>query len=766
MMFFRKRVPKHCLIIEDPRFQPQFKTRKKSKLTWSLIACTLGLALMTLVASQLTRATTLDPHTLSLSSVNEAETGQVLFPIPGGGFEQAVHLRTTADIQISGMVARVRYKQVFKNDSDDWREAVYVFPLAENAAVNDMEMRIGDRLIRSQIKEKAEAKKIYEKAKSEGRKAALTEQQRPNLFTQKVANIAPGEEIEVRFVYLQQVGYDSGIFSFYLPTTLTPRFMPGQPLADKQIALEGLEPEKELSRNAFGWAKTYSWAEPTDQVTDAHKISPFMLSAPVNGLRNPIEINISLEAGLQLQEITSRNHKINQKKGKNDYQISLTNQQVEMDRDFWLEWTPVTSDQPEAAVFKEQIQGEDYALIMLLPPQITADKQNSLPREVIFIIDTSGSMGGASILQAKASLQLALKRLGNKDRFNIIEFNNSHSSLFYTPMAATRGNKQIASNFVHRLGAGGGTNMAPALQAALNSPSAEGFLKQVLFITDGAVGNEDALFKLIKQKLGNARLFTVGIGSAPNSHFMTRAAQFGRGTFEYISNQSEIAERMSNLFRKLESPVLSNLSVSYPKKLRGLVEQFPKRTPDLYAGEPLILSIKALDKASIKGKITISGDIAGPGEDITGWSRTLSLNDDSQHQGIAAIWARKKIAALMDEKILGRDKAEVRDEVLRVAIPHRLISAYTSFVAVEERIARDNAVPLKPGAVPNTVVKGQQIQPQTSPHSYPKTATWQSLNLILGNLSVLLLIVLYRGFLGRLSWGRSYLSKSFLRRQE
>jgi len=765
-MIYRKRLPKHRLILDDPRFQSPYKNTKsknKNRLMAKWLFALIFLTVISMAISELARASGVSSdeqyqHTTHIESLSEAESGQLVFPSGNGTFQQAVHLKTTADIQVSGMVARVSYKQIFKNDSNDWREAVYVFPLSENAAVNEMEMRIGNRLIRAEIKEKSEAKKIYEKAKSEGKKTALTEQQRPNLFTQKVANIAPGEEIEITLGYLQEVKYgqDShgkGTFSFYLPTTLTPRFMPGVPMTHGQTPLEI---KKELTSSAFGWATA------TDQVPDAHKISPLMLSVPINSLRNPIEINISLEAGLHLDKITSRNHSIYQKKNKSgNYQINLSKGHVSMDRDFWLEWTPVASDQPEAAVFKEQINGEDYSLIMLLPPQIAASSQNGtddlhshkLPREVIFIIDTSGSMGGASIQQAKASLQMALKRLSNKDRFNIIAFNSSYSNLFYTPMYATKSNRQIASTFVHRLGAGGGTNMAPALEEALSTKSEEGFLKQVLFITDGAVGNEDALFKLIQEKLDNARLFTVAIGSAPNSHFMSRAAQFGRGTFEYIANQSEIAERMSNLFRKLESPVLSNLKISFPKELHGLIEQFPERTPDLYAGEPLVLSIKALDKAAIKGKIEISGRVSGTGSvtssdtnESTQWTRSLNLNDNTQHQGISTIWARKKIAALMNEKILGRDEADVKEEVLSVAIPHKLISAYTSLVAVEERISREplahkkHGVPLKSGVVPNAVAKDQLPQTQ----SYPKTATWQPFNLLLGSLSLLMLMALYR----------------------
>lgn len=723
-MIFQKRPPQHCLILETPK---QLFIQKKRKPTWLSSLFLIGA--LTLIVSELARA-----QTREFNSVNEARAGQLLFKSESGKFQQAVHLGSSVDVQINGLVASVTYKQSFKNDSDDWREAVYVFPLAENSAVNHMEMRIGDRLIRAEIKEKAEARKMYEQAKSQGKKAALTEQQRPNLFTQNVANIAPGEEIEITLGFIQQVGYDSGTFSFHLPTTLTPRYMPGISLAD---SVADIDLEKTLTSSTFGWARA------TDQVPDAHLISPFMVAPVDEKLVNPIEIKIDLQAGLDLAEVSSRNHDIGRQIIDNHHHIWLRDgnaKKVSMDRDFWLEWRPVASAQPEAAVFKEQIDGQDYALLMLLPPQIASPNAPVLAREVIFVIDTSGSMGGTSIEQAKASLLLALDRIGSNDRFNLIEFNSSHRALFPAAVQGNRTQLNRARRFVQSLDAGGGTNMLPALAEALKTPSESGYLKQVLFITDGAVGNEDQLFQLIHSQLNEARLFTVGIGSAPNSHFMRRAAEFGRGSFEYIGNQSDITERMSNLFRKLESPVLSDLKIQWPGATPTDLEPFPARTPDLYSGEPLILSVKGRE---LNGQLKISGTTAA-----APWSRTLSFNhsgspethNQQQNTGIATLWARKKIAALMDEKIRGRAETDVRAEVLKVALPHKLISAYTSLVAVEQRISREPSTALGPGIVANAVADGQKLQPQT----YPNTATWQPFNLLVANLSMLLLLLLYR----------------------
>ena len=667
-----------------------------------------------------------------LLSLGEAATGQLLFNAPGGHFHQAVHLKTEVYVSINGMVAKTTYRQKFKNTSNNWREAIYVFPLAENAAVNGMEMILGDRIIRSVIKEKAEAKKIYREAKQAGKKAALTSKQRPNLFTQKVANIAPGEQIEVRITYLQQVSYDSGQFRLQLPTTLTPRYVPGRHI--REIELSEVAEEKHLVSSPFGWARA------TDQVKDAPLISPFMLPERPGQPRNPISIHIRLNPGLKLSRVDSSSHKIQQQQNQQgEYEIELASSIEPMNRDFWLTWAPVPKQQPEAAVFQETVDGENYAMLMLLPPTIKQSEAMDLPRSITLVLDTSGSMGGASIEQAKSSLLLALERLDAKDLFNIIEFNSGYRQLFPAPINANGRNLQIAKNFVRQLHADGGTNMAPALQAALSAVSNPEYLKQVVFITDGAVGNEEALFKLIKQQLGDARLFTLGIGSAPNSYFMNRAAQFGCGSFEYISSPDQVNERMSNLFRKLESPMMTNLNIQLPRSLQGKIEQYPKRLPDLYAGEPLVLNLKAENGASLSGKVEISGDIAGTEH---GWKRSLSLQkttDQNQASGVSTLWARAKIADLMDEKIQGRSEEEVKAEVLKVALPHMLVTQYSSLVAVEEKISRDAESPLKPGIIPNRVAKGQNMQPQ----AYPETATWLPLHLLLSALSIILLLAMY-----------------------
>ncbi len=296
-----------------------------------------------------------------------------------------------------------------------------------------------------------------------------------------------------------------------------------------------------------------------------------------------------------------------------------------------------------------------------------------LPREAILVVDTSGSMQGASMEQAKRAVLHALSTLTERDRFNVVEFNSVMHVLFPEAMPATSANLQQARQWVAKLKAGGGTEMAPALEFALGAREMPGYLRQVVFMTDGGVENEEALFKLIVARLGNARLFTIGIGSAPNGHFMTRAAELGRGTFTYVGDVREVEEKMTRLYARIEAPVLRDVAVRFADGTP--VDTFPARVPDLYLGEPIVVSAAA---ASLTQTIVVSG-VRGDQP----WSVALTPSPDSDAAGVGALWARAKIAALMDEITRGADVADIRPKVVQVAIAHHLVSAYTSLVAVD-----------------------------------------------------------------------------------
>lgn len=703
----REKIPKYLLL------EPQRKSR--GWLKYLLLFLSLPLILILLALADMAKA---DDYRWQQTS--DEQGGELFFRDKAGRKAPALHLGSDINVVVNGMVAEIRLQQRFKNQGQQWLEAVYVFPLDEQAAISAMQMRIGERLIKGKVAEKKAARKQYQLAKKRGQKAALSEQQRANLFTQRVANIAPGETIEVELTVVQSVKLRDmaelgGLqFSLRIPTTLTRRFIPGEPSSAQDLQLD-----------------QHGWAQATNVVPDAAEITPPMINS--SEIINPMSLQLVLDAGLPLASVESPSHKLSVHKAAEEHRISLANGVAAMDRDFILQWSPNPSNQPRAALFRQSKEQSDYAMLMMLPPQsLTA----SLPREVIYIIDTSGSMDGESIIQAKAALASAIRQMSDGERFNIIEFNSKHSLFSSEAITMNMHNRMQALDFIAALQSGGGTQMLPALREALKTKAQEGFLKQVVFITDGSVGNETELFREIHKLLGDSRLFTVGIGSAPNGFFMRKAAEFGRGSHHYISRLDQVAKEMELLFKQLSAPVLRDVKIVWPEHLQ--VQALPERIADLYMGEALIVQAKLSDKNASEimgGNVIVQGQLAtGP------WQQSIPLGAlaDSQHSGLSNLWGRKKIAGLEDEKTLGRNPEEVKQAVLKIALAEQLLSPYTSFIAVEEKISRPlndsmiskavaNQTPK--GSAKNNVSKAKSVANvrQHSAMAYPKTALgWQA----------------------------------------
>ena len=486
------------------------------------------------------------------------------------GYRTATLLNTEVDFAVSGLVSRAIVRQVFRNEGSEWVEGVYVFPLPDKAAVDHMRIRIGERFVEGEIREKEKARKEYEHARAAGKKASLVEQQRANLFTTSVANIGPGELVTVEIEYLEDVRYDNGIFSLRFPMTLTPRYIPGQPLSDQEADhISGQIPDRSGS----------GWSVDTDRVDDASLITPPMAA---RSTAHRVRIHASVHAGMPLSIIASRYHPVNVSESGGRYTVELAGSTAAMDHDFELLWRPAASAAPRAMAFRETLGGNPHLLLMVMPPDTGELMPPLMPREMIFVIDTSGSMHGTSIEQAKTALARALDGLQANDRFNVIEFNSFATALYRGSMTATADRRDEARRFVARLEANGGTEMRTALELALNDPPSQTHLRQVIFITDGSVGNEDELYGMIERRLGPARLFTVGIGSAPNGWFMRKASELGRGSFTLISSQHEIAEKVDRLFAKLEHPQITNIEVHWPGGVA--VDAYPETVPDLGGG--------------------------------------------------------------------------------------------------------------------------------------------------------------------------------------
>jgi Ca-activated chloride channel family protein len=554
------------------------------------------------------------------TTLDEVKSGSLLLKTNQPGvYVPAPTVETDVDLHVRGMVLRGEVTQRFFNSQSSCAEAVYAFPLPEDAAVDTLRMKVGSRVIEGEIREREDAKKTYEKAKSEGKKASLLTQERPNLFTVSIANIGAGEGVTVAIAYQQSVEYKDGAFRLRFPMTIGPRYMPG----------------------------------------DAAPLTP----ALSQWQREPraVHLTVDLDAGFSLRQVSSTYHKVDTTViSGSRYKVSLSDDAT-ADHDFELVWQPDLGSEPKSAVFTEK----DYGLVMVMPP--AAGRGSRLPRQTVFIIDTSGSMGGPSIDEAKSALLLAVDHLDLSDTFNVIEFNSYTHVLWDDARPATSGNVVEAKRFVGALQANGGTEMLPALEAAFrdDSPNAN-VVRQVIFMTDGQVGNESQLFSFIRSHLGRSRLFTVGIGSAPNSHFMRDAARFGRGTFTYIGNSNEVQEKMTALFEKLESPLLTNVELRFDDPA---VEMWPQRIPDLYAGEPVVVAVK-FSKAA--GRVIASAKRGGEE-----WNDVHNLQVTSEESGIAKLWARRRIEALSD------GEGDARAQIVELALAHHLVSQYTSLVAVD-----------------------------------------------------------------------------------
>ncbi len=630
------------------------------------------------------------PETASAWDVNpqQMQSGSLLLRM-NNGYSSAMLLDTDVDIQISGLVARVTLRQEFENSSHDWVEGIYVFPLPDKAAVDRMRLHIGDRFIEGEIQEKQQAKKTYERARQAGKKASLVEQQRANLFTSAVANIAPGERVVVEIEYLEDIRYSDGQFSIRFPMTLTPRYIPGGALPD---------------RTGSGWSAD------TDRVADGSEISPPQVSS---SKAHQLSLTAHLNAGVQLDTIDSRYHPIIVTQQSGQYTVTLRSGTVAMDHDFELQWRPAPSAVPRAMSFVETVDGTPYYLLTMLPPDQASLPMATMPRETIFIIDTSGSMHGVSMQQARRAVQLALKGMKATDRFNVIEFNSVTNALYKESQAATAESVSQALHFVQQLQANGGTEMQPALSLALDSLPAQGYLRQIVFITDGSVGYEDELFSMIEDRLGAARLFTVGIGSAPNSWFMRKAAEAGRGSYTYISALHEVQQKMDGLFKKLEQPQVTDIDVQWPAS--AVVQTYPATVPDLYLGEPVTVL------ASISGELRAQDHVRVSGNSLSGaWSVDLPVATVTDSTGVAALWARARIGDLIDRERRDGTSDELRASIAETALRHHLVSKYTSLVAIDKTPSRPGNSPLFGEQVPNLMPYGQSTN---AIFAFPATAT-------------------------------------------
>jgi len=674
---------------------------------------------------------------LTRPSFADTSVGELEINRANGQKELAILLSTHISGDVNGMIASIKVDQNFKNQSDDWVNGRYVFPLPPDAAVDSLTIQIGERVIKGVIKEKAEAKKTFEAAKRAGKKAGLLEQHRPNLFSISVANIGPQETVRTTLTFINKVRYQDETFSLRLPTTLTPRYIPGATIASIRQAQQTIEQQFSEEKNEqtidnTGWASSDEggWSANTDRVNDASAITPPQVHATRNQTNNLFSLALSLDAGLDLQMVDSTTHQIsNNFISSKQVEVSLANGQEQMNNDLVLSWKPTIGSEPKAALFQQKLGNAYYSLLMVTPP--SPNTSLSLAREITFIIDSSGSMAGGSMTQAKQALHDGLNYLSRNDRFNIIDFDSSFRPLFTQSQAVNQASLAQAGQMIDALVADGGTEMTGALNHALSSRGSESdqqYLRQIVFITDGAIGNENELFKLLNNKLGDARLFTVGIGSAPNAFFMNKAAKFGRGSYTYISNLDQVSTKMGQLFKRITHPVLRDIKIDWQQQS---IEQYPSRLPDLYAGEPLSVLVKSSRPLR---NIKASGTMLN-----TPWKKTIkNRKSQSTANNLDTVWARDKIASLMDKLITGEaSRADLKPQIIELGIKHHIVTKFTSFVAVEQQVSKPANTKAKHKNIPNLMPKGSTMP-------VPQTATPTDLFAILGCVFMLIGVLIRR----------------------
>jgi Ca-activated chloride channel family protein len=586
------------------------------------------------------------------------------------GIHQALALDTDIEVQVTGLTARVDVTQVFQNGGRAWAEAVYRYPLPPGAAVDRMRVHAGDRILEGEIREKQEARRQYQQAKSSGKTASLVEQQRPNQFETRLTNIAPGETISVSISFLSRVDYRDGEFSLRIPMTFTPRWG------------DGGDAETELTFAAG--SRSYSRSYSRSNSGSGQK--------PVQGDGHRLSIDVELRSGMNLTSIESRYHDVDIHPSLDGYRIFLADPDTRTDRVFELNWAPEFGAVPESTLTTFDGGDAYYAMLMLAPP--LAEAVAPQPREVVFVIDTSGSMEGTSLDQARAALKTGLGFLGPDDRFNLIRFSSDSESLFGESVPAWPNYLLEAADFIDHLTANGGTVMAPALGMAMRLPEQDGLLRQIVFVTDGSVGNEKELLLQLGEKLRDSRLFTVSIGSAPNSWFMRKSAEIGRGSHTHIGRLNEVEAQMAGLWGKIENPAIQNICVDW-----GIEAEFyPEVIPDLYAGEPLWLYARLPFQP---GEVTVCGELDGRYWEME--SRGLPGAGDPD---VAALWARSKIEALEDGSIFGMGQDAVRGAVLDLALEFGLLTRYTSLVAVDRTPSRPASESLESGNIPSLLPAG------------------------------------------------------------
>src|SRR5262245_36597400 len=605
----------------------------------------------------------------------QATTEGSLFVITNGETAAPCPLKhTDVNAEISGFIDRVTVTQEFANPFPDKIEAVYKFPLPQAAAVDDMTIMVGTRVVKGKIMTRDEAQKAYETARNRGQVAALLNQERPNIFTQSVANILPSQQIRVTISYVETLKYDEGSYEWSFPLVVGGRNIPANTPAEKPTTDTQQADTEETSSG--------------ESVPDAAEITQPVME---KGMRagHDVSLEVVLDAGVPIVAFRSETHDVEVvQPSPSRALVRLKDLATIPNKDFVLKYD-VAGSQIEDALLMHREGNDGYFTFILQPPQrVTAADVN--PKELVFVLDTSGSMEGFPIEKAKETMMLALDHVYPQDTFNLILFSGDTKILFSDPKPATPENINKAKKLIASATGNGGTEMMKAIRAALEPSDAQDHVRIVCFMTDGQVGDDMNIIAAVK-KHPNARVFAMGFGSSPNRFLLDKISEYGRGEVEYVTEDGDAKTAAERFHERVRNPLLTDVSVDW----RGLPvsDIYPKQIPDLFSAKPVIISGRY--SGGGKAVIRLKGKMSG-----REFVREIPVefpDQETQHNVLGTLWARRKVDDLMGQDMNGMQTGQVKDElkneIINLGLNYRMMTQFTSFVAIEDQSAIDNVAP-------------------------------------------------------------------------
>ncbi|KZK94472.1 MULTISPECIES: VIT and VWA domain-containing protein [unclassified Pseudovibrio] len=586
------------------------------------------------------------------------------------------------DVDVVGDIAQVTLSQTFLNPNDVPLHATYLFPLNQKAAVHAMEMELEGQRIVAQIKEKQEANAVFKQAKAEGKAASLLTQHRPNMFTQDIANLMPGKPVTVHLQYVQSVPKVDGAYELVVPMVVGPRYQ-GATEPAQQGKPDAMSDSDEVDV-VSGWE--------IDRLSTYPQVLGVSTSTAINHRR--VSLDMSMTAALPISGLWSSTHKLSISGDETKKQATFEKAKEVDNKDFVLryELAAETSVTVGLDSHYEDEKGGFFSLL-IEPPKVPAEATIG-KRELVFVVDTSGSMGGAPIAASKAFMRAAINNLRPDDYFRILRFANETTAFEEQSLIASEHNKQAGLEYVSSLYAGGGTELNAALNAAFGTQQPKDTTRIVVFLTDGYIGNERKVIQTVANRIGKARLYAFGVGSSVNRFLLEALATEGRGYARYVEADESFHETAEAFAKDLKTPVLTDVSIDW----NGLEveEQSPTKLPDLFEGRAL--RILGRYQKSGKHTIFISGLVNGKAArmpleiDLSGRTQQQS----SEKKALPIIWAREQIFAKNRAYTIGGSSNQaLKNEIIKLGLDHSLQTRFTSFIAVSEgpvNHAPENAV--------------------------------------------------------------------------